>query len=73
MVPHADEDHAGQEEIYVLLHGRARFVRGPDELELTEGEVLDVPASVRREAIALETPTRILMVGGIPGEPYRPA
>ncbi len=73
VVPHAGHDHANQEEIYVVLRGRARFVCGKDELDLSEGDVLYVPSEVRREATALKTPTSVLMVGGIPGEAYRPA
>ena len=73
VVPHAGDDHASQEEIYLMLRGRARFLCGGEELELAEGDVLYVPPDVKREATALVTPTRILMVGGIPGEPYRPA
>ena len=73
IVPHAGDDHAGQEEIYLVIRGRARFSCDGDELELGPGDVLFVPADVAREATALETPTLIFMVGGIPGEPYRAA
>ena len=72
VVPHAGDDHAGQEEIYVLLRGRARFTCDGDLVDVGEGDVLYVPPEVKREARALETPTRIFMVGGTPGEPYRP-
>ncbi len=73
VVPHAGDDHAGQEEIYVLLKGRARFVCDGVEVEVGEGDVLFVPPDVAREAVALASPTRIFVVGGIPGAPYRPA
>jgi len=71
VVPHAGEDHAGQEEIYLLLRGRARFVCDGEEVEVGDGDVLYVPPDVRREATALESPTVVFMVGGTPGQPYR--
>lgn len=60
-------DFGRQEEIYVILRGRARFVCDGDEVEVGSGEVLYVPAEVEREARALETPTVVFMVGGVPG------
>lgn len=67
VVPHNEMDFGRQEEIYVILRGRARFVCDGDEVDVGSGEVLYVPAEVEREARALETPTVVFMVGGIPG------
>jgi mannose-6-phosphate isomerase-like protein (cupin superfamily) len=69
IVPH-DETQYGQEELYLLLRGRARFVCDGEELELREGDVLYCRPHVHREAIALETPTLLFLVGGLPGKPY---
>lgn len=73
VVPH-DELGEGekQEELYLVVEGRARFVCDGEEAELGPGEVLFARPGVKREAIALETPTMLLMVGGRPGEPYSP-
>jgi mannose-6-phosphate isomerase-like protein (cupin superfamily) len=68
-VPHAETQY-GQEELYVVLRGRARFICDGEEMELAEGEVLYCRPEVHREAISLETPTRLLIVGGLPGRPY---
>ena len=73
VVPH-DELGEGeqQEELYLVVEGRARFVCDGEALELGPGEVLYARPGVRREAVALETPTMLFMVGGRPGEAYSP-
>jgi uncharacterized cupin superfamily protein len=73
VVPH-DELGEGeqQEELYVVAEGRARFVCDGEPVELGPGEVLYARPGVKREATALETPTRLLVVGGRPGQPYSP-
>ena len=73
VVPH-DELGEGerQEELYLVVEGRARFVCDGEPVELGPGEVLYARPGVRREAIALETPTMLFMVGGRPGEAYSP-
>lgn len=72
VVPHDEVAFGGQEELYLVLRGRARFVCDGEEVEVGEGELLYVRPEVRREARALETPTVLFMVGGVPGGPYRP-
>jgi uncharacterized cupin superfamily protein len=73
VIPH-DELGEGeqQEELYLVVEGRARFVCDGETLELGPGEVLFAKPGVRREATALETPTMIFMVGGRPGQAYTP-
>src|ERR671937_1530101 len=65
VVPH-DELGEGeqQEELYLVVEGRARFTCDGEDIELRPGEVLFARPGVRREAIALETPTMLLIVGG---------
>jgi uncharacterized cupin superfamily protein len=70
IVPHDEVEFGGQEELYVVLRGRARFVCDGEAVELAEHDLLHVAALVRREAVALETPTLLLMVGGTPGKAY---
>jgi hypothetical protein len=73
VVPH-DELGEGeqQEELYLVVEGRARFVCDGEPVELERGAVLYARPGVRREAVALETPTLLLIVGGRPGQPYSP-
>jgi mannose-6-phosphate isomerase-like protein (cupin superfamily) len=61
-----------QEELYILLRGRARFVCDGEEFELAAGGLVFVSPDVYREAFALETPTTVLVIGGVPGRPYAP-
>ena len=73
IVPH-DELGEGerQDELYLVVEGRARFVCDGDSVELGPGELLYARPGVRREAIALETPTTLFIVGGRPGQAYSP-
>jgi mannose-6-phosphate isomerase-like protein (cupin superfamily) len=73
VVPH-DELGEGeqQEELYLVVEGRARFVCDGEPVELAPGDVLLARPGVMREAVALETPTLLLIVGGRPGEAYSP-
>lgn len=73
IVPH-DELGEGekQEELYLVVEGRARFVCDGEAVELEPGEVLYARPGVRREAVALETPTTLFIVGGRPGQAYSP-
>jgi uncharacterized cupin superfamily protein len=67
IVPHAEGPYTGQEEVYVVVTGRAAFVCDGESLELGEGELLLVAPAVTREARALETPTTVLAISGVPG------
>ena len=73
VVPH-DESGQGeqQEELYLVVEGSARFVCDGETVELSPGELLYARPGVRREAVALETPTMLFIVGGRPGEAYSP-
>jgi mannose-6-phosphate isomerase-like protein (cupin superfamily) len=73
IVPHSEAMYGyDQEELYVVLRGRARFVCDGEEVELGPGGLLFVRPDVYREALALETPTTNLVIGGIPGRAYEP-
>jgi tetratricopeptide (TPR) repeat protein len=68
------EDHVespGQEELYVVIRGRARFTIDQGPVELGPGDAVFVadPGS-RRHAVALEDGTTVLAVGGWRGRPY---
>ena len=73
VVPH-DELGEGeqQEELYLVVEGSARFVCDGEAVELERGEVLYARPGVKREAVALATPTILFIVGGRPGRPYSP-
>lgn len=71
LIPDHDELETGaQEELYVVLEGRARFECDGESRELGPGEVIYAGPAVRRRAVALQTPTVVLAVGGTPGRAY---
>jgi mannose-6-phosphate isomerase-like protein (cupin superfamily) len=73
VVPHDELGEGEQnEELYVVVEGRAWFTCDGEHVELRPGEVLHARPGVKREAVAAETPTMLLIVGGRPGQPYAP-
>jgi tetratricopeptide (TPR) repeat protein len=61
----------GQEELYLVLSGGARFTVGDEQLDAPAGTLVFVrdPAA-RRSATATEDGTTVLAIGGTPGQPY---
>ena len=68
------EEHVespGQEELYVVLRGSAKFVVGEDEFDAPAGAAVFLPRpDVPRRATALEDGTVVLAVGGWPDQAY---
>ncbi len=64
VVPHDELEFGGQEELYVVVEGRARFTCDGDDIDLGPGGVVACKANVVRSAVALVTPTTVLMVSG---------
>jgi hypothetical protein len=68
------EDHVespGQEELYVVVRGKARFVVGGEAIDAPTGSAVFVPRpDVRRSGVALEDETVVLAVGGWREQPY---
>lgn len=67
------EEHGGQEELYLVHRGRARFELGGEQIDAPAGTLVFVPRGVRRTAFAEEPGTTLLAVGGTPGEAYEPS
>jgi mannose-6-phosphate isomerase-like protein (cupin superfamily) len=73
IVPHSEAMYGyDQEELYVVLRGRARFRLGDDTFEVDQGGMVFVRPEIYREAFALATPTTLLVIGGVPGHAYDP-
>jgi hypothetical protein len=68
------EDHVespGQEEMYLVVRGRARLTVGDQTVEAGVGDVVFVPdPETRRGGTAIEAETVVLGVGGWPDQPY---
>jgi len=64
----------GHEELYIVLSGRATFVVDDAEIDAPAGMCVYVgdPAA-ERMATAVEENTRVLVVGGKPGEAFKPS
>lgn len=67
-----DELRSGHEELYLVVAGRARFTVDGEEHEAGPGTFVLVEPSSRRSALALEDPTTIVVVGGRPGDVFKP-
>jgi hypothetical protein len=64
LVAEHDERESGQEELYVVVRGSARFTLNGEEHDAPAVSVVAVPdASVARAAIAIEDRTLLLVVG----------
>ena len=61
----------GQEEVYLVLSGAARFTLGEEQVDAPAGTLVFVrdPAT-RRSAEATEEGTTVVAIGGTPGKPY---
>lgn len=70
------EEHVespGQEELYVVISGRARILVGEESFDCPAGNVVFVARpELSRSGVALEDGTVVLAVGGWPGKPYHP-
>jgi hypothetical protein len=65
LVGEHDEAESGQEEVYVVTEGRARFWIDGWEQDVPAGFVVALPdPAVRRRAVALEAGTTVLAIGG---------
>jgi quercetin dioxygenase-like cupin family protein len=64
---------AGQEELYIVLDGRATFEIDGESVEAPAGSFVHVQPTAKRKATAADEGTTILVVGGTPGKAYEPA
>ena len=67
---HSEPD--GDEEVYVVVRGRARFTIEEETAEAGPGTVVYVPPDTSREAVALESETLVIAIGAKPGEAFEP-
>ena len=69
---HDEDEPGGNEELYLVLHGRARFEIGSDTVDAPTGTFVFVPPKVMRTAFAEEAGTTLVAIGGVPGHAYEP-
>lgn len=71
--PEHDHSHDGQEEVYLVLEGRATLVAGGEEHELAPGVFARVGPGETRKLLTGEEPAVVLALGGVPGRPFEAA
>jgi mannose-6-phosphate isomerase-like protein (cupin superfamily) len=69
LMPEHEEDE-DSEELYVVLHGRARFEIDDESVDAPEGTLVFVPPQVKRTAFAEQAGTTVLAIGSNVGRPY---
>ena len=72
LAPEHDHRHDGQEELYLLLSGSAEVAVPDGAIRLDPETFVRLGPEVRRRIRSGPDGARVLMVGAIPGEPYRP-
>lgn len=68
--PEHDHSHDGQEELYVVLRGSGEIELDGERHPLDPDTMAGVQAGVRRKVIAGPDGIRLLLAGGVPGQPY---
>jgi len=69
---HDESEPDGNEELYLVLRGRAVFELDGERLDAPEATLVFVRSGVKRTAFADEPGTTIVAVGGVPGKAYEP-
>ena len=65
-----DEQDTGDEELFLVLSGRARFELDGERVDAPAGTFVHSPSGVQRTAFAEEAGTTILALDGTPGKAY---
>src|ERR671919_2034440 len=69
---HDESEPDSDEELYVVVRGRAVFELDGDRVPAPAGTFVFAPPGVKRTAYAEEPGTTILALGGTPGKTYEP-
>jgi tetratricopeptide (TPR) repeat protein len=69
---HDESEPDSNEELYLVLRGRAVFELDDERQDAPAGTLVFVRSGVKRTAFAEEPGTTIVAVGGVPGKAYEP-
>jgi mannose-6-phosphate isomerase-like protein (cupin superfamily) len=69
---HEELEPDSDEELYLVLRGRAVFELDGDRVAAPEGTFVFAPPGVKRTAFAEEAGTTVIALGGTPGKAYEP-
>lgn len=67
---HDEDEDGGNEELYLVLEGRATFELDGEKRDAPAGTLVFSRPGVKRTAFAEEAGTTILAIGGVPGGAY---
>jgi mannose-6-phosphate isomerase-like protein (cupin superfamily) len=70
--PQHDHTHDEQEEVYLVLGGRATLQVGGEEHELEPGVFARVGPGEKRKFVTADDGVRLLAIGAVPGRAYEP-
>ena len=69
---HDESEPDADEELYLVVRGRATFELDGDRVDAPAGTFVFAPPGVKRTAFAEEPETTIIALGGTPGKAYVP-
>ena len=69
---HDESEPDSDEELYLVVDGRAVFELDGDRVAAPAGTFVFAPSGVKRTAFAEEPETTVLALGGTPGKAYEP-
>jgi quercetin dioxygenase-like cupin family protein len=72
LTPVHDEVKENQDELFVVMEGCAEFHLDGKKVKAKAGTLVSAKPAVKRGALALETPTTIMIIGSPIGEIYKP-
>ena len=70
---HDESDPDSDEELYLVMRGRATFELDGDRVAAPAGTFVFAPPGVKRTAFAEEPETTVIALGGTPGKAYEPS
>src|SRR5918912_3019111 len=69
---HDESEPDSNEELYLVLRGRASFEVDGEQFDAPAGTFVFVPPGLKRTAFAEKPDTTIIAMGGVRGRPYEP-
>jgi tetratricopeptide (TPR) repeat protein len=69
---HDEGDPTADEELFVVLQGRAEFELEGDRVDAPAGTFVFAPPGTRRRVFAVEPETTVMLIEGTPGKAYEP-
>ena len=70
LIPEHRHAATGEEEIYIIQRGAAKATLDGVEVDVPAGGAVAVAGSVARKFEATESPTTLIVVGGVPGQTF---